>query len=206
MTEKTVEKPSLPVWNGDHSEYLMLISLELDGMLNAEEKGQLDRHLDLCSLCSGQRQLWQAIDRRLAETPMPEPAPGFSLSVMDRIARQERLRNLRIGVLLAVLTVLVWSLALAGASMLASALVYANLDHLAATAQLLGEMRAVAEVVGQSLWGVAMESTTTTTTVGIASAYMVVVVAALAGWCIFIQRTTQPVRTRMQDDWSQRSL
>ncbi len=205
MTERTVEKPSLPVRNGDHSEYLMLISLELDGMLDAEEKGQLDRHLDLCSLCSGQRQLWQAIDRRLAETPVPEPAAGFSRIVMDRIARQERLRNLRIGVLLAVLTVFVWSLALAGAGMLASALVYANLDHLAATAQLLGETRAVAEVVGQSLWGVVMESTTTRT-VGIASAYLVVVVAALAGWCIFIQRTTQPVRSRMYDDWSRSSL
>ncbi len=206
MTERTVEKPSPPVANGDHSEYLMLVSLELDGMLNAEEKGQLDRHLDLCSLCSGQRQLWQAIDRRLAETPVPEPAPGFSRIVMDRIERQERLRNLRIGVLLAVLTVLVWSLALAGVCMLASALVYANLDHFAATAQLLSETRAVAEVVGQSLWGVVIESTTTTTTVGIASAYLVVVVAALAGWCIFIQRTTQPVRSRVYDDWSGSSL
>ena len=206
MSQRTVEMPTLTVGNGDHSEYLMLISFELDGMLDEEEKGRLDRHLKLCSHCSGQRQLWQVIDRRLAATPTPEPAPGFSQAVIERIERRERLRNLRVGLLLAVLTVFVWSLALAGIGLLASALVYANLDHFSAAAQFLGEARAMAEVVWQSLWGIVVESTATTTTVGIASAYTVVVVAALAGWCIFIQRTTQPVRSRVYDDWSQSSL
>ena len=206
MSKTTVEMPTLPVGNGDHSEYLMLISFELDGMLDLEEKGRLDRHLKLCSHCSGQKKLWQAIDRRLAATPTPEPAPGFSQAVIERIERRERLRNLRVGLLLAVLTVFVWSLALAGIGLLASALVYANMDNFSVAVQFLGEARAVAEVVWQSLWGIAAEATGGTTTVGIASAYMVIVVAALSGWCVFIQRTTQPVRPRVYDDWSQSSL
>lgn len=206
MSQRLMEMPTLPVGNEDHSKYLMLISFELDGMLDGEEKGRLDRHLMLCSHCRGQRKLWQAIDRRLAATPTPEPAPGFSRSVIEQIDRRERLRNLRVGLLLAVLTVFVWSLALVGVGLLASALVYANLDHFSAAFQFLGEARAVAGVVWQSLWGIVVESTAKTTTVGIASAYMVVVVAALAGWCIFIQRTTQPVRSRGYDDWSQSSL
>jgi anti-sigma factor RsiW len=197
MTERFTNLPSSLVKTPDHSDYLMLISLELDGMLDAEEKGLLDRHLELCSQCRVQWLLWQVIDQRLEAAPVPEPAPGFSHLVAERIARQERLRNIQIGLVLTVLTVLVWALGLVGVCALGGALVYANLDHFSATAQFLSDAWAVAGVVGQSLWGVIVEMMTTTTTLGIASAYLVIVVAALAGWCIFIQRTTQPLRSRI---------
>jgi predicted anti-sigma-YlaC factor YlaD len=175
----------------------MLISLDLDGMLDAEEKGRLDRHMDQCSQCRVQWQLWQVIDQKLRAEPVPEPAPGFSQMVVERIGRQERLRNIQIGLLLTVLTVLVWSLGLVGVGVMSGALVYANMGRVAATGQFLSEVWAVAGVVGLSLWEVIIEATTTTTTLGIASAYLVIVVLALAAWCIFIQRTTQPVRSRI---------
>ena len=182
---------------GDHSEYLMLISLGLDGMLDADEKRRLDVHLERCSSCRAQRMLWQAIDSRLQDAPAPVPSPGFSHSVAQRLARQERRRNLQIGVILTVFTLLVWSLGLTGVCVLTGAVVYTNMDRFAETGLFLSEALAVAGVVGQSLWDVIVELTATPAALGVASAYMVVAVAALAVWCVVIQRTTLPFRSRI---------
>lgn len=185
---------------GDHSEYLMLISLELDGMLDSDEKKRLDGHLEQCSACRAQWQLWQALDNRLRETPMPVPAPGFAQSVAQRLALQERRRNLQIGVILTVFTVVVWSLGLVGVCALAGTLIYTNLERLTETGLFLSEVWAVAGVVGQSLWEVLVELTATSTALGVASTYLVIVIAALAVWCVIIQRTTQPLRSRAWED------
>jgi len=175
----------------------MLISLALDGMLDSDEKRRLDGHLEQCSGCRGQWLLWQAIDDKLCADPIPVPAHGFSRSVAQRLARQERLRNLRIGVMLTVFTLIVWSLGLVGVCVMAGGIVYTNLGRLEETGLFLNEVWAVAGVVGQSLWDVIVEMTATSTALGVASTYLVVVVAALAVWCVIIQRTTQPLRTRV---------
>ena len=185
---------------GDHSEYLMLISLELDGMLDAGEKERLDGHLERCSACRAEWQLWQALDNRLREAPTPMPTPGFAQSVAQRLALQERRRNLQIGVILTVFTVVVWSLGLVGVCALAGTLIYTNLERLTETGLFLSEAWAVAGVVGQSLWDVIVELTATSTALGVASTYLVVVIAALAVWCVIIQRTTQPLRSRAWED------
>ena len=159
--------------------------------------GGLNGHLESCSSCRAQMMLWQAIDTRLREAPVPVPAPGFSHSVAQRLARQERRRNLQIGVMLTVFTLLVWSLGLTGVCVLTGAVFYTNMDRFAETGLFLGEALAVAGVVGQSLWEVVVELTATPTALGVASAYMFVAVAALAVWCIVIQRTTLPFRSRV---------
>ena len=197
MADKLTKVHASPYESPDHSDYLMLISLKLDGMLDAQDKVRLDRHLEQCNQCRMQSVLWQVIDQRLHAAPVPELAPNFSHLVAERIARQERQRNVQIGLALTVLTVLVWALGLVGVCSLVGALVYTNMGNFAATGQFLTEAWAVAGVVGQSLWGVILETASTSTTLGIASAYLVLVVAALAVWCLFIQRTTQPVRSRM---------
>ncbi len=194
MLTKAGESPNRA---GDHSEYLMLISLELDGMLEADEQARLDGHMEQCSACRTQWQLWQTLDNRLREAPMPMPAPGFSHSVTQRLVRQERRRNLQVGVMLTVFTLLVWSLGLTGVCVLTGAVVYTNMERFAETGLFLSEAVAVAGVVGQSLWEVIVELTATPTALGVASAYMVVAVAALAVWCIAIQRTTLPFRSRV---------
>lgn len=197
MAERLTEVPMTPSNSADHSDYLMLISLELDGMLDAEEKKRLDRHLERCSGCHAQWLLWQVIDQKLLAAPMPVPAPGFSRLVAEGIYRQERLRNIQVGLLLTVLTVLVWSLGLVGVCALAGTLVYTNLARFAEAGLVLTEVWAVAGVVGQSLWEVIVEISGTPTALGVASAYLVITVVALAVWCTVIQRTTQPVRSRI---------
>ena len=108
--------------------------------------------------------------------------------------------NLRVGVMLTVFTLLVWSLGLVGVCVMAGGIVYTNLERLEETGLFLSEAWAVAGVVGQSLWDVIVELTATSTALGVASTYLVLVVAALAVWCIIIQRTTQPLRTRALEE------
>ena len=200
MAERLNIASKSPGMAADHSEYLMLISLALDGMLDSDEKKRLDGHLEHCGECRGQWLLWQAIDDRLRAAPVPVPAPGFSRKVAQQLARQERLRNLRIGAMLTVFALVVWSLGLVGVCVMAGGIVYTNLERLADTGLYLNEVWAVAGVVGQSLWEVIVEIAATSTALGVASTYLVVVVAALAVWCVIIQRTTQPLCTRAWEE------
>ena len=179
-----------------HSDYLVLISLALDGMLEASEQARLDRHLEQCSRCRVQWLLWQVIDQKLRAAPAPPP-PDFSHQVMERLSRQERLRNMQVGLLLTALTVFVWALGLVGAAGWSARWSTPTSAALRAASQFLTDAWAVAGVVGQSLWEVTIELTTTPTALGVASAYLVIAAVALAVWCLVIQRSAQPVRSRI---------
>jgi len=104
--------------------------------------------------------------------------------------------NLRFGGMLSVVTWLVWAPGLVGGCTMTGALVYTNLDRLADTGLFLNEVWAVAGVVGSSLWEIVVEVTATPAALGVASAYVVLAVAAITVWCVIIQRTTQPLRSR----------
>ncbi len=186
-----------------HGEYLMLVSLELDGMLDAGEQRRLDSHLERCSACRAQLQLWQLLDQKLRAEPVPQPAPDFSQRVVERLARQERLRNIQIGILLTVLTVFAWALALVGAGVLATALVYTNLGSFAAAGSFLAEAWAVSGVVCHSLWDVATEMTAAPTALGVASVYLIITTVVLGVWCLVIQRSAQPIRSSFNGDLHQ---
>ncbi|MDE0429896.1 MAG: zf-HC2 domain-containing protein [Caldilineaceae bacterium] len=183
-----------------HDEYLMLASLELDGMLDAGEQRRLDAHLQRCSDCRVQWQLWQLLDQKMQAEPVPQPAPGFSQRIVEELIRQERRRNLQIGIFLTVLTVCAWALALVGAGVLAAALVYTNLGSFAAAGSFLAETWAVSGVICHSLWDVATELTAAPTALGVASVYLVITTVALGVWCLVIQRGAQPVRARYYAD------
>lgn len=182
----------------DHSDYLMLISLALDEMLEPEEKQRLDRHLDRCDTCRSQWILWQVIDQRLRVAPMPAPSPEFVYQVAERVRQQERQRTLRVGLLLAVLTVFVWSIGLAGMGLVAASLVYTNLAWFTEMRQFLTSTWTMGSVVGHSLWGVLIGLPTTPKLLGAATtcAYFLVSVLALASWSIFLRHSMQPVEPR----------
>ena len=186
-----------------HGEYLMLLSLALDGMIESGERTRLDSHLQHCSECRSQWELWQLLDRKLHAEPVPQPAPDFSQRVVGELIRQERRRNLQIGIFLTVLTILAWALALVGAGVLASALVYTNLGSFAAAGSFLAEAWAVSGVVCHSLWGVITELTAAPTALGVATVYLIITIVVLGAWCLIIQRSAQPVRSRLYADLHQ---
>ena len=186
-----------------HGEYLMLVSLALDGMIEAGEQRRLDSHLQHCSECRVQWELWQLLDRKLHAEPVPRPAPEFSQRVVGELIRLERRRNMQIGIFLTVLTILAWALAIVGAGVLAAALVYTNLGSFAAAGRFLAEAWAVSGVVSRSLWDVATELTAAPTALGVATVYLIISTVALGAWCLIIQRSAQPARSRLYADLHQ---
>ena len=206
MAEKIPETDTSTSQFVDHSEYQLMISLGLDGMLNAHDQGRLDGHLEQCGDCREQWQLWQIVDKKLRAAHVPELALDFSHRVAEQLSRRERMRNVQIALLLTVLTVFVWALGLIGFFGLVSTLIYTNLDRFAATGQLLADGWEVAGVVGESLWGIIIELTATPAALGVASAYFLIAGLALVVWCLVIQRSAQPVRSRLFGDWRQSTL
>lgn len=186
-----------------HGEYLMLLSLALDGMIEAGEQSRLDSHLHHCSECRVQWELWQLLDQKLHAEPVPQPAPDFAQRVVGDLIRQQRRRNMQIGIFLTVLTILAWALALVGAGVLAAALVYTNLGSFAAAGRFLAEAWAVSGVVCNSLWDIAAELTAAPAALGVASVYLVIATVALGVWCLIIQRGMQPARSRFYADLHQ---
>lgn len=177
----------------DHRDYLMLISLALDEMLEPHEQQQLDRHLDQCDSCRQQWTLWQVIDQHLRATPAPQLSPAFAQRVGTRMRQQEQRRHLRVGLLLTTLTVLVWLLGLAGVGLLAAFLIYANLGWFAQTLQFLTFAWTAVSIVGRSLWDVFLGLLETPTALGAATLYFVLSILALTGWFRFLQRSVQPL-------------
>jgi hypothetical protein len=76
-----------------HDPYTIMISLSLDGMLNAEEEQDLQQHMRTCDACA---QAWR--DMSLIETmfkaqPMAAPGPDFAAGVMTRVETYESQRR-----------------------------------------------------------------------------------------------------------------
>jgi hypothetical protein len=76
-----------------HDPYTIMISMSLDGMLNAEEEQELQRHMRTCDTCA---QAWR--DMSLVETmfkaqPMAAPSPNFAASVMAQVETYEAQRR-----------------------------------------------------------------------------------------------------------------
>jgi anti-sigma factor RsiW len=68
-----------------HDPYTIMISLSLDGLLNADEERELQQHMRTCDGCA---QAWR--DMSLVETmfkaqPMVAPGPDFTAGVMARV-------------------------------------------------------------------------------------------------------------------------
>jgi predicted anti-sigma-YlaC factor YlaD len=78
----------------EHSEQASaMMSLSLDGMLDAAGEHRLQRHLAACPVCQAEWQAMQRISTMLGESPMVGPPLGFAIRVerrLDERARKER--------------------------------------------------------------------------------------------------------------------
>lgn len=73
-----------------HHDYSELMSLALDGMLNAGEQQHLDQHLADCPACQRTWSTWQRVSHVLTVEPFAGPAQGFALRFDNVMQRQER--------------------------------------------------------------------------------------------------------------------
>jgi len=72
------------------------VSLWLDGLLGADERRELDRHLETCNLCALRAHQLDTLKSSLAELPLVKPPAELntSLLVVASRARSERLNHL----------------------------------------------------------------------------------------------------------------
>ncbi|HEC21674.1 MAG TPA: zf-HC2 domain-containing protein [Chloroflexi bacterium] len=77
-----------------HDPYALMISLSLDGLLDAEEEEDLHRHVQNCPTCAGVWRDMSTLDRVLNSSGELAPPPNFTLGVMARIESYETQRRL----------------------------------------------------------------------------------------------------------------
>jgi anti-sigma factor RsiW len=94
-----------------------LMSMALDGLLDAAEEKRLQRHLAACTVCRSEWEAMQQVSALFEGAPMVGPPLGFAIRVERRLEQQARKRRRTFGGL----AVLTSSLSLAG--MTASAVV-----------------------------------------------------------------------------------
>jgi anti-sigma factor RsiW len=94
-----------------------LMSMALDGLLDAAEEKRLQRHLAACAVCRSEWEAMQQVSALFEGAPMVGPPLGFAIRVERRLEQQARKRRRTFGGL----AVLTSSLSLAG--MTASAVV-----------------------------------------------------------------------------------
>jgi len=88
----------------------LLMSLSLDGLLDAEGQKHLDDHLSACAACQTEWEALRGVSTLFEQSPMVGPPLGFAVRVERKLAEQKRKRRRLFGGL----AVLTSSLSLAG--------------------------------------------------------------------------------------------
>jgi anti-sigma factor RsiW len=74
-------------------EFALLMSLALDGLLDADEQARFAALLDRYPELAEEWDIWRAFDSQLMQTPHAAPAPGFVDRFEQRLAAQEARRQ-----------------------------------------------------------------------------------------------------------------
>ena len=78
-----------------HDNYMMLISLDLDGMLSERERQDLRAHTQTCAACANAWERMRLTDSMLKVQPEVAPSIDFRAKVMGRVKTYETQRRWR---------------------------------------------------------------------------------------------------------------
>lgn len=176
-------------------EFMMLMSMALDGLLDADEQARLDEVTARYPALAAEWQAWQMLDAQMTAVPHIAPPVDFMATFETRLAQQQRRRHLWWGVgfgaLVALLAAgMLLGVAAFGAFVLVSQpgwlseLVHGAALGSAVVAQWL-------RVLQNTLISVAASEQART----FGLIYIVTAVAMLAGWVLLLRRTTRPAAT-----------
>lgn len=198
----TVLQPLVPPKNvpmndetqmNQHDEYGMLMSLALDGLLDGAEREQLDAHLAGCAHCRNQWSLWQSIDATFRAAPMTEPSPAFLSNFSQRLASQEKRRQVRLGILLGALTLVMWSIGVAGVVLVIGALIYNQVGWFTDSLHWLAYLWTATSVIGSSLLALLGGLVEEPSALGLLAGYVVLAGSVLTLWSRYLRRSLQMV-------------
>jgi predicted anti-sigma-YlaC factor YlaD len=179
-----------------HDEYGLLMSLALDDMLEDEETAALDRHLSTCTACNRQWQIWQTINRQFQMAPMVLPPIDFVERVEAQLAHRENRSDVRVGLLLATLTLIIWGIGLAGVGILLGFLIYNQIGIFSQVVHWLTYAWTSLTVVGASIGRLLIGLSENPSALGVLVCYIALTIIALLGWSWLLQRSTRPWQTQ----------
>ena len=173
-------------------EFFMLMSMALDGLLDADEQMRLDDYVATYPALAAERDEWQMLDGQLAALPHVAPPVNFMAHFETRLTQQERRRRLwwgfGFGALVALLAVgMVAGVVAFGAFVMfnqsawLSELVHGVAFGWVALLQWVDVLRNAA---------LAVAGAEQMRTLGLV--YALVSAALLTGWVFFLRRTTRP--------------
>lgn len=176
-----------------HDEYGMLMSLALDNLLESGEQAQLDAHLADCNRCRAQWNLWQSLDVALHAAPLTAPSPAFVQNFGLRLAAQDRRRQMRMGILLGALTLVMWLIGVTGVALVIGGLIYNQVGWFTDSLHWLAYVWTAVTVVGNSLLVLLGGVTEQPSAVGLLAGYVVLAGGVLVMWSRYLRRSLQLV-------------
>ena len=172
-------------------EFMLLMSLALDEMLDAEESEQFYDYLTTYPSLADEWLSWQELDMELQSTPSVLPPDNFVEMFELGLLQQERRRRLWWGVGLGSLVALLWLGVMAGTMSLGAFVMFGQ------SAWLTEFVRNVAQM-GASMNSsvvIALNAVASVFSTDQAQAFMLIYVAAaalmLTGWVFLLRRTTR---------------
>jgi predicted anti-sigma-YlaC factor YlaD len=152
----------------------------------------LDVHLSTCSTCNRQWQIWQSINRQFQMAPLVLPPANFVKRVEAQLARRQQEPNVRVGILLAVLTFIIWGIGLAGVGIVLGFLIYNQLGVFNETLHWLTYAWTALTVVGSSIGRLILSLSENPSALGALACYIVLTIVSLLAWSRLLQRSTRP--------------
>lgn len=198
MSGTTISSPLNPTEHQDnaHDEYGLLMSLALDNMLEGQEAEALDIHLSTCSACNRQWQIWQTINRQFQMAPLVLPPANFVKRVEAQLAHRQKEPDVRVGILLAVLTFIIWGIGLAGVGILLGFLIYNQIGAFNETLHWLTYAWTALTVVGSSIGRLILSLSENPSALGALVCYIALTIVSLLAWSRLLQRSTRPWETQ----------
>ncbi len=168
------------------------MSLALDDLLDGDEERDLHAHLAVCEPCNQQWQIWTQINQQFQMPPILLPPVNLAAQVDARISAAEKRREFRIGVLLAALTLFLWTVGFAGVGLVIGFLVFNQIGSITeifhSIAYLWTTVLVISGSIGRALVGLSENPSA----LGVVLGYIALAGVSLAGWTRFLRRTTRP--------------
>lgn len=171
-------------------EFPELMSLALDGQLSESETQQFESDLAHYPKWAEDWAVWQQISEQFACTPAVAPPPDFAHKFEKCLTQRIRRQNLRFGIVVGVLTVLMWLGVVAGSVAVGAYILDQQSVWLG---QFVHNITYMLNMI--ALWGSTFLETLATVLYmpqawGLALGYLLLVTLVLAVWTQFLRRST----------------
>lgn len=177
--------------DGAQGETLLLMSLALDGLLDAEEEGRLRARLAQDAALAATWGRWQRMDTLFQATAHADPAPGFVARFETKLEAHTRRERARSSIVYAVAGAVVWIAALAVVLLLGRFVLANQAEWMSSFVHQLTVYPSAALIWLQALRSTATAMLNTPQTLAVMAAYCVTAVALLFGWLRYLQRSAQ---------------